>query len=54
VGIKFNVPKYKVMHLGRNDPKTSTYKMNRKTLKTTSEEKDIGVSVTEKLKASAQ
>jgi hypothetical protein len=51
-GMAFNVAKRKVMHLGRNNPRYE-YRMGEEILKTTEEEKDIGVTVTANLKPSA-
>jgi hypothetical protein len=52
-GMEFNVPKCKVMHLGHNNPKHQ-YEMAGQTLSVTREEKDIGVTVADTLKPSAQ
>jgi hypothetical protein len=52
-GMEFNIPKCKVMHLGAKNPKNE-YSMNGSKLLSTTEEKDIGVTVTDKLKPSAQ
>jgi hypothetical protein len=49
----FNVPKCKVMHLGHRNPNYE-YQMGGQVLSATQEEKDIGVTVTENLKPSAQ
>jgi hypothetical protein len=52
-GMEFNIPKCKVMHLGAKNPKNE-YSINGSKLLSTTEEKDIGVTVTDKLKPSAQ
>jgi hypothetical protein len=52
-GMEFNVEKCKVMHVGRGNPGTE-YKMLGKALKTTEEEKDVGVRMQKSLKPSAQ
>jgi ribonucleases P/MRP protein subunit RPP40 len=44
----FNVSKCKVMHIGRNNPK-SDYVMGGNKLDSTKEEKDLGVTVTDTL-----
>jgi ribonucleases P/MRP protein subunit RPP40 len=52
-GMLFNVAKCKVMHVGRNNPK-SDYVMDGSVLSSTREEKDLGVSLTDTLKPAAQ
>jgi hypothetical protein len=52
-GMEFNVSKCKVMHLGTRNPKFE-YQMAGQKLKDVTEEKDIGVFVTEKLKPASQ
>jgi Reverse transcriptase (RNA-dependent DNA polymerase) len=52
-GMAFNVKKCKVMHLGRTNTRHE-YQMGGKQLAKTSEEKDLGVLVTDKLKPSVQ
>ena len=52
-GMAFNVDKCKVMHMGRSN-KRYLYTMGGKPLKTTEEEKDIGVIITSNLKPSTQ
>ena len=52
-GMSFNVDKCKVMHIGRNNPR-HTYTMNGKQLNPTSEEKDVGVKMSDTLKPAAQ
>ena len=52
-GMEFNIEKCKVMHMGRTNPKFK-YTMGGRTLKVTSEEKDIGVIITDNLKPSTQ
>ena len=47
--MKFNVWKCKVLHLGRRNPRYE-YNMGDQTLETTTEEKDLGVIIDEKLK----
>jgi hypothetical protein len=51
-GMKFNIAKCKVMHVGKNNPRYQ-YMMQGETLSTTEEEKDIGVMVTANLKPAA-
>ena len=51
--MEFNVEKCKVMHLGRGNL-DADYTMLGKTLKTTEEEKDVGVRMQKSLKPSAQ
>jgi hypothetical protein len=51
--MEFNVPKCKVMHLGHNNPQYD-YLMEGQRLEHTTEEKDIGVTVSNTLKPSAQ
>ena len=48
-GMKFNIPKCKIMHVGRNNPRHE-YKMAGETLTVVEEEKDIGVTVSSNLK----
>ena len=50
--MKFNVDKCKVMHLGRGNSGRN-YMMNRGRLGTVGEERDLGVRITNDLKASA-
>ena len=45
----FNVPKCKVLHVGRNNP-TFEYKMNEEPLATVTHEHDIGVIIEDTLK----
>jgi hypothetical protein len=52
-GMQFNVSKCKVMHMGHKNPR-HVYQMNGQVLEASSEERDIGVVVTENLKPSAQ
>ena len=52
-GMSFNVAKCKVMHVGHNNPGYD-YKMGGVTLQTTSEERDIGVTMAKNLKTGAQ
>jgi ribonucleases P/MRP protein subunit RPP40 len=52
-GMIFNVNKCKVMHIGRNNQQ-SDYTMNNTTLGKTKEEKDLGVTISDKLKPAAQ
>jgi hypothetical protein len=42
--MQFNIPKYKVMHLGHNNPQ-NVCEMGGQALAETKEEKDIGVTV---------
>ena len=49
----FNVDKCKVLHVGHNNPRYS-YSMNGVALKTTEEETDVGVKISQTLKPSAQ
>jgi ribonuclease P/MRP protein subunit RPP40 len=51
--MEFNVPKCKIMHMGNNNPKY-LYNMARQPLATTTEERDIGVTITSNLKPTAQ
>jgi hypothetical protein len=51
--MSFNVPKCKVMHVGRNNPEYE-YTLRGQKLETTDEERDIGVMITKNLKPSAQ
>jgi hypothetical protein len=52
-GMEFNVEKCKVMHVGKHNPQFEYYMRGTK-LKTTEEEKDVGVYVTKNLKPSSQ
>ena len=52
-GMAFNVAKCHVMHVGKNNPRHK-YHMQGEALKTTEEERDIGVTVTVNLKPSRQ
>jgi Reverse transcriptase (RNA-dependent DNA polymerase) len=52
-GMLFNVRKCKVMHFGRSNNR-SDYTMGGSTLEKTKEEKDLGVTITDNLKAAAQ
>jgi ribonucleases P/MRP protein subunit RPP40 len=52
-GMRFNVKKCKVMHLGRNNNKNK-YVMGGSKLEVTREEKDLGVIISDSLKPSAQ
>ena len=52
-GMAFNVAKCHVMHVGQNNPRHK-YHMQGEALKTTEEERDIGVTVTVNLKPSRQ
>ena len=52
-GMKFNVAKCKVMHFGLRNPRYS-YKMNGVELEESKEEKDLGVTVTNRLSVSTQ
>ena len=49
----FNVPKCKVLHVGRNNP-TFEYKMNGEPLATVTHERDIGIIIDDTLKPSEQ
>ena len=51
--MKFNVDKCKIMHTGRTNPKLP-YTLNGTTLSITTEEKDLGVIITDNLKPSQQ
>ena len=51
--MKFNVDKCKVMHVGYNNPKHK-YSMLGKTLMEVTEEKDLGVVISDNLKSSKQ
>ncbi|CAM5102996.1 unnamed protein product [Eretmochelys imbricata] len=51
--MKFNVDKYKVMHIGKNNP-NYTYNMMGANLATTNQEKDLGVIMNSSLKMSTQ
>ena len=50
-GMSFNIPKCKIMHIGRNNPRYE-YTMSGKLLAKVEEEKDIGVTVHSSLKPS--
>jgi ribonuclease P/MRP protein subunit RPP40 len=52
-GMQFNVAKCKVMHLGNRNP-SFVYHMNGQELEVSAEERDIGVTVADNLKPSAQ
>ena len=52
-GMQYNIPKCKIMHLGRNNP-MYVYKMEGRQLEVVEEEKDIGVIVHKSLKPSKQ
>ena len=52
-GMAFNVAKCKIMHIGHNNPKYE-YRMRGEVLQETTEEGDIGVTVTANLKQAAQ
>ncbi len=52
-GMEFNIPKCKVMHLGNNNPRHE-FVMGGQKLATTVEERDIGVTITENFKPTAQ
>jgi hypothetical protein len=52
-GMKFNVQKCKVMHFGKKNPKFN-YTMEGKQLEEVTEERDIGITVTDHLKPSIQ
>ena len=52
-GMEFNVSKCKVMHMGHNNPAFS-YTMKGHQLEKTREEKDIGVTISDNMKPSAQ
>ncbi len=52
-GMEFNIPKYKVMHLGDNNPRHE-FVMGGQKLATTAEERDKGVAIIENLKPAAQ
>ncbi len=52
-GMEFNIPKCKVMHMGHNNPEHQ-FTMNGQALAKTTEERDIGVTVTANLKPAAQ
>ena len=52
-GMEYNIPKCKIMHLGRNNP-MYVCKMDGKQLDVVEEEKDIGVIVHRSLKPSKQ
>ena len=49
-GMKFNIPKCKIMHMGRNNPRYECRKVEE--VLTVVEEKDIGVTVHSSLKPS--
>ena len=52
-GMNYNIDKCKVMHCGRGNPCYS-YSMDGKELKTVTDEKDIGVNISDSLKPSTQ
>jgi hypothetical protein len=52
-GMQFNIEKCKVMHMGCSNPRYH-YHMDGKMLQETSEEKDIGVKITDDLKVTTQ
>ena len=52
-GMQFNVGKCHVMHVGRNNPENE-YKMGGVTLENTTNERDIGVTVSDNLKPGQQ
>lgn len=52
-GMEFNVDKCKVMHIGKNNSKHN-YTMNGQTLQKTSEEKDVGILISDTMKPSQQ
>ena len=52
-GMKFNVSKCHILHLGKNNPKYQ-YTMSGEPLEVTTEERDLGVLITDNLKVSAQ
>jgi hypothetical protein len=52
-GMEFNIPKCKIMHVGRNNPKYK-YSINGQELSVVEEEKDIGVIVQNNLKPTKQ
>jgi hypothetical protein len=51
--MRLNVSKCKVIHLGRGNQEWN-YVMNKQRLKVVKEEKDLGVTITDDLKVSAQ
>ena len=51
--MKFNTDKCSIMHLGRQNSKT-TYKMNGQTLSTLQNQKDLGVTITDNCQPSEQ
>ena len=52
-GMSYNIQKCKILHCGRNNPK-HIYRMNEQNIMSVTEEKDIGVCITENLKPSTQ
>lgn len=52
-GMRFNVEKCHILHIGKNNPKYS-YQMHGKTISVSTEECDIGFLVTDNLKAGRQ
>jgi len=52
-GMEFNVPKCKIMHIGKNNPMYA-YTMSGDILQTTDEERDLGVIINKNMKPSSQ